>query len=47
LGFYNLPDGSFYNPEGYFFDTNGFDEFGGYYDQNNTYIPGEKNKNAF
>ena len=47
LGFYNLPNGSFYDPDGYFFDTDGYDEFGGRYDQNNTYIPGEKNKHLF
>ena len=45
MGFYNLPDGSFYDPDGYLFDKYGFDEFGGSYNENNIYIPGEKNKN--
>ena len=47
LGFYNLPDGSFYDPDGHFFDKDGFDEFGGFYDENNSYVPGQKNKHLF
>ena len=47
LGFYNLPDGSFYDPDGYHFDKDGFDEFGGTYDDDNNYIPGEGNKHLF
>lgn len=31
-GFYNLPDKSFYDPAGYYFNKSGYDEFGGYYD---------------
>ncbi len=31
-GFYSLPDGSFYDPDGFKFDKEGYDEFGGYYD---------------
>jgi hypothetical protein len=27
-----LPDGDFYDPNGYYFDKNGFDEYGGYYE---------------
>lgn len=46
-GFYNLPDGSFYDPDGHFFNQNGFDEFGGYYDNNNIYVPGQANKHLF
>ena len=44
MGFYNLPDGSFYDPDGYLFNKEGFDEFGGHYDDDNIYIPGEKNE---
>ena len=44
MGFYNLPDGSFYDPDGYHFDSQGYDEFGGHYDSQNRYIPGEENK---
>lgn len=39
-GFYVLADGSFYDPSGYYFDQNGYDEFGGYY-ENGYYVPGE------
>jgi hypothetical protein len=31
-GFYILEDGSFYDHMGYFFDKDGFNEIGGYYD---------------
>lgn len=44
MGFTNMPDRSFYDPDGYFFNKEGFDEFGGHYDENNRYFPGEKNK---
>ena len=37
----------FYDPDGYKFDENGLDEFGGYYDDNGNYYPGEKNKHEF
>ena len=47
MGFYNLADGSFYDPDGYFFNVEGYDEFGGHYDDNNLYIPGEGNKDLF
>lgn len=36
----------FYDPDGYYFDKEGKDEFGGYYD-GDYYIPGEKNKHEF
>lgn len=36
--FYILPDGDFYDNEGYYFDVEGFDELGGYYDDNGEYI---------
>ena len=31
-GFYILPDGSFYDYQGYYFDKDGFDANGGFYD---------------
>ena len=39
MGFYNCPDGTFYDKYGYFFDKDGFDEFGGRYDSDNNYVP--------
>jgi hypothetical protein len=36
----------FYDPDGYYFDVNGFDEFGGHY-EGDLYFPGEKNKHEF
>lgn len=42
FGNYILGDGSFYDNNGYFFDVDGYDEFGGYYDDNMVYKPGEK-----
>ncbi len=38
-GFYVMGDGSFYDPNGYYFDQEGYDEFGGYY-ENGYYVPG-------
>lgn len=35
LGFYMLPDGSFYDPDGYYFAADGYDEYGGYYNDKN------------
>jgi len=32
--------GDFYDPNGYYFDVEGYDEFGGYYEKFN-YVPGE------
>jgi hypothetical protein len=37
----------FYDPDGYYFDKEGFDEFGGYYDDGGFYHPGEGNKHEF
>ena len=37
----------FYDPDGYFFNEEGFDEYGGYYDEEGLYYPGEKNKHEF
>jgi hypothetical protein len=48
MNFYILPnDQGFYDPDGYLFDAEGFDEFGGYYDNDGFYHPGEKNKHEF
>jgi hypothetical protein len=38
---------AFYDPDGYYFNKDGFDEFGGYYDAKGIYHPGEKNKHEF
>ncbi len=44
MGFYILPnEKGFYDPDGYFFDQDGFDMFGGYYDNDGYYHPGKKN----
>ena len=47
MGFFNLEDGSFYDPDGYLFNKEGYDEFGGHYDSDNNYIPGEGNMHLF
>lgn len=41
------PSVDFYDPDGYYFDVEGFDEFGGYYDSKGYYHPGEANKHEF
>ena len=41
LGFFNTPNGSFWDPDGVYFNREGFDKHGGYYDDNNVYQPGE------
>ena len=39
-GFYNLPEGDFFDQDGYYFDKEGFDENGGFYDEDNgEYVP--------
>ena len=38
-GFYILKDGDFYDPLGYYFDKEGFDESGGRYDDQGYYVP--------
>jgi hypothetical protein len=38
-GFFVLEKGDFYDPNGYYFDENGYDGFGGYYDDNMVYVP--------
>lgn len=40
-GFYVTPEGSFWDPEGDYFNKYGFDKYGGNYDQYKVYIPGE------
>jgi hypothetical protein len=40
-GFFILEDGSFYDPYGYYFDAEGYDEYGGFYDDYGYYVPGD------
>lgn len=40
-GFYELPDGAFYDPLGNYFDKNGYDLTGGYYDDEGVYHEGK------
>ena len=40
-GFFNTPNGSFWDPDGVYFNREGFDKHGGYYDDNIEYIPGK------
>jgi hypothetical protein len=59
MGFYILPNDQgkstlaiyiflgFYDPDGYLFNKDGLDEFGGYFDNEGFYHPGEKNKHDF
>ena len=44
MGFYNTPNGSFWNPDGVYFNREGFDKYGGSYDENNIYVPGFKSE---
>ena len=37
----------FYDPDGYYFNAEGKDEFGGYYDDRGYYHPGPGNKHEF
>ena len=39
-GFFVTPNGSFWDPDGVYFNSEGFDRHGGYYDEKE-YIPGE------
>jgi hypothetical protein len=39
-GFYITPEGSFWDPDGVYFNRDGFDKHGGCYDENFEYIPG-------
>ena len=40
-GFFNTPNGSFWDPDGVYFNREGVDKHGGYYDDNQEYVPGE------
>lgn len=40
-GFYTTPNGSFWDPDGVYFNREGYDKHGGYYDDNLEYHPGE------
>ena len=37
----------FYDPDGFLFNKEGKDEFGGHYDDKGFYHPGDKNKDEF
>ena len=39
-GFFITPDGSFWDPDGVYFNNEGYDKYGGYY-ENGEYIPGK------
>jgi hypothetical protein len=41
LGFYRTPNGSFWDPDGIYFNKEGKDSHGGYYDNNFEYHPGD------
>lgn len=40
-GFFITPNGSFWDPDGVYFNREGFDRHGGYYEDNGEYIPGK------
>ena len=41
-GFFNTPNGSFWDPDGVYFNRDGYDKHGGYYDdQTQEYVPGK------
>ena len=39
--FFNTPNGSFWDPDGVYFNREGYDKHGGYYDDNGEYVPGK------
>eukprot|EP00345_Euplotes_harpa_P014017 CAMPEP_0168341502 /NCGR_PEP_ID=MMETSP0213-20121227/14736_1 /TAXON_ID=151035 /ORGANISM="Euplotes harpa, Strain FSP1.4" /LENGTH=257 /DNA_ID=CAMNT_0008348019 /DNA_START=13 /DNA_END=786 /DNA_ORIENTATION=- len=41
-GFYRLSGGDFYDPDGVYFDKDGKDKYGGYYDEEFLYHPGKE-----
>lgn len=41
VGFYHTPNGSFWDTDGIYFDRNGKDVHGGFYDKEKNYHPGE------
>ena len=40
-GFFSTPNGSFWDPDGVYFNREGYDKHGGYYDDNDEYVPGK------
>lgn len=47
-GFYILDDGAFYDDLGYYFNKDGYDEFGGFYDkETGYYVPGDAVKQEY
>ena len=40
-GFFTTPNGSFWDPDGVYFNREGYDKRGGYYDDNEEYCPGK------
>ena len=40
-GFFTTPNGSFWDPDYVYFNREGYDIHGGYYDENDRYIPGD------
>ena len=40
-GFFNTPNGSFWDPDGVYFNKEGYDKHGGFYDDNQEYVPGD------
>ena len=40
-GFFTTTNGSFWDPDGVYFNREGYDKHGGYYDDNDEYIPGK------
>ena len=45
-GFYILPGGDFFDPEGFYFDKKGYDGIGGYYDEAGQYVAPQGLKDA-
>ena len=39
--FFETPNGSFWDPDGVYFNREGYDKHGGYYDENDEYVPGK------
>ena len=49
-GFFVTPNGSFWDPDGVYFNKKGLDKHGGYYDDNGVYMPGkgwDKDNNCY
>ena len=41
LDFFTTPNGSFWDPDNVYFNRKGYDIYGGHYDEDGVYIPGE------